>query len=63
MGESCRQAHVLTLLNALEEIFAGQGRPAQPGHAADMVGVGVGEPDLANPEALEFFRDLPELKD
>ena len=33
MGESCRQAHVLTLLNALEEIFAGQGRPAQPGRA------------------------------
>ncbi|MCS6291070.1 MAG: alanine--glyoxylate aminotransferase family protein [Nitrospira sp.] len=33
MGESCRQTHVLTLLNALEEIFAGQGRPAQPGHA------------------------------
>ncbi len=31
MGESCRQAHVLTLLNALEEIFAGQGRLAQPG--------------------------------
>ena len=33
MGESCRQAHVLTLLNALEEIFAGQGRLAQPGRA------------------------------
>ena len=33
MGESCRQAHVLTLLNALEEIFAGQGRLTQPGRA------------------------------
>ncbi len=34
MGESSRRAHVLTLLNALEEIFTGQGRPAQPGRAA-----------------------------
>ena len=33
MGESCRQAHGLTLLNALEEIFAGQGRLTQPGRA------------------------------
>ena len=33
MGESCRQAHVLTLLNALEEIFVGQGRLTQPGRA------------------------------
>lgn len=34
MGESSRRAHVLTLLNALEEIFTGQGRPAQTGRAA-----------------------------
>lgn len=33
MGESSRQAHVLTLLGALEEIFAHQGWPAQPGRA------------------------------
>ncbi|HRC43749.1 MAG TPA: alanine--glyoxylate aminotransferase family protein, partial [Nitrospira sp.] len=33
MGESCRQAHVLTLLNALEEVFASQGRPAQSSRA------------------------------
>lgn len=33
MGESCQQAHVLTLLNALEEIFAQQGWLDQPGRA------------------------------
>lgn len=33
MGESCRQSHVLTLLNALEEIFARNGWLAQPGRA------------------------------
>lgn len=33
MGESSRQAHVLTLLGALEEIFAHQGWPAQAGRA------------------------------
>ena len=39
MGGECSlrvvpgQAHVLTLLNALEEIFAGQGRLTQPGRA------------------------------
>lgn len=33
MGESSREAHVLTLLGALEEIFAHHGWPAQPGRA------------------------------
>ncbi len=33
MGESSRQAHVLMLLGALEEIFAYHGWPAQPGRA------------------------------
>ena len=33
MGESCQQAHVLTLLNALEGIFAQQGWLDQPGRA------------------------------
>ena len=33
MGESCQQAHVLTLLNALEEIFAQNGWLEQPGRA------------------------------
>ncbi len=33
MGESCRQEHVLTLLNALEEIFAQNGWLEQPGRA------------------------------
>ncbi|MBS0170305.1 MAG: alanine--glyoxylate aminotransferase family protein [Nitrospira sp.] len=33
MGESSRQAHVLTLLGALEQIFSQQGWPAQPGRA------------------------------
>jgi alanine-glyoxylate transaminase/serine-glyoxylate transaminase/serine-pyruvate transaminase len=33
MGESCRQSHVLTLLNALEEIFSRNGWLAQPGRA------------------------------
>ena len=33
MGESSRQAHVLTLLGALEEIFAYHGWPAQAGRA------------------------------
>lgn len=33
MGESCRQAHVLTLLNALEEIFTSQGWLTHPGCA------------------------------
>jgi alanine-glyoxylate transaminase/serine-glyoxylate transaminase/serine-pyruvate transaminase len=33
MGESCHQAHVLTLLNALEEIFAQNGWLEQPGRA------------------------------
>ncbi len=33
MGESCRQEHVLTLLNALEEIFEQNGWLEQPGRA------------------------------
>ncbi len=33
MGESCQQAHVLTLLNALEGIFAQHGWLEQPGRA------------------------------
>src|SRR5574340_1108291 len=33
MGESCRQAYVLTLLNALEDILARNGRLSQPGCA------------------------------
>jgi alanine-glyoxylate transaminase/serine-glyoxylate transaminase/serine-pyruvate transaminase len=33
MGESSRQSHVLTLLNALEDIFARHGWLAQPGRA------------------------------
>ncbi len=33
MGESCQQAHVLTLLNALEGIFAQHGWLNQPGRA------------------------------
>ncbi|MCK6501163.1 MAG: alanine--glyoxylate aminotransferase family protein, partial [Nitrospira sp.] len=33
MGESCRQAHVLTLLRALEEIFVGRGWLSRPGQA------------------------------
>lgn len=33
MGESCQQEHVLTLLNALEEIFAQNGWLEQPGRA------------------------------
>ena len=33
MGESSQEAHVLTLLGALEEIFAHHGWPAQPGRA------------------------------
>jgi alanine-glyoxylate transaminase/serine-glyoxylate transaminase/serine-pyruvate transaminase len=33
MGESCRQAHVLTLLNGLEEIFTCQGWLTHPGRA------------------------------
>ncbi len=33
MGESSRQAHVLTLLGALEQIVTQQGWPAQPGRA------------------------------
>ncbi|MBA5872873.1 MAG: alanine--glyoxylate aminotransferase family protein, partial [Nitrospira sp. CR2.1] len=33
MGESSREAHVLTLLGALEEIFAHHGWPAQAGRA------------------------------
>ncbi|WHZ22764.1 MAG: serine--pyruvate aminotransferase/L-alanine:glyoxylate aminotransferase [Nitrospira sp.] len=33
MGESCRQAHVLTLLNALEDILASNGWLSQPGCA------------------------------
>jgi alanine-glyoxylate transaminase/serine-glyoxylate transaminase/serine-pyruvate transaminase len=33
MGESCRQAHVLTLLHALEEIFVYQGWLKHPGRA------------------------------
>ncbi len=33
MGESSRQAHVVTLLRALEQIFAQQGWPVQPGRA------------------------------
>lgn len=33
MGESCRQAHVLTLLNALESIFAQHGWLDHPGRA------------------------------
>ncbi len=33
MGESCQHAHVLTLLNALEAICTGLGRPIQPGRA------------------------------
>lgn len=33
MGESCRQAHVLTLLNALEDILARQGRLSHAGRA------------------------------
>lgn len=33
MGESCQQAHVLTLLNALEDIFAQHGWLDQPGRA------------------------------
>lgn len=33
MGESCREAHVLTLLNALEEIFTCHGWLTHPGRA------------------------------
>ena len=33
MGESCQQAHVLTLLNALEEIFTRKGWLTHPGRA------------------------------
>ncbi len=33
MGESCQQAHVLTFLNALEEIFTRQGWLTHPGQA------------------------------
>ncbi len=33
MGESCGQEHVLTLLNALEDIFAGNGWTTNPGLA------------------------------
>ena len=33
MGESCQQAHVLTFLNALEEIFICQGWLTHPGRA------------------------------
>ena len=34
MGESCQQAHVITLLRALEEIFTCQGWLTHPGRAA-----------------------------
>ena len=34
MGESCQPAHVLTFVNALEEIFAGHGWLRHPGRAA-----------------------------
>ena len=33
MGESCQQAHVLTFLNVLEEIFTDKGRLTHPGRA------------------------------
>ncbi len=37
MGESCQQAHVLTLVNALEEIFARHGWLRHPGRAVQAV--------------------------
>ena len=35
MGESCQQAHVLTFLNVLEEIFTDKGRLTHPGRAVE----------------------------
>ena len=44
MGESSQQAHVLTLLNALEDIFAGSGWLSTPGVAVQAAVEGFHNP-------------------
>jgi alanine-glyoxylate transaminase/serine-glyoxylate transaminase/serine-pyruvate transaminase len=52
MGESCQQAHVLTFLNALEEIFAVNGWSTSPGCAvqAAVAAYETTEPSLRRSE-------------